>query len=512
MITQYWRNTLPPPLQQLYDSMAARFAERQTSVTCGWVDGMDIRTVFEMVLNDHPEFFYIMPSGNVSTSPMWGYTFCTQLLYPLAEIDGMQQRIAGVIEEVRARADGSDDVAIEQAVCDYIVETCQYERNDMYNQNAAAALLTGKAQCSGFARAVKWMLDVLGVECLMLSGYTGEPHAWNIVKINGAYYHLDVTAMLAINAYKTRPYLYAFVNYSDTSIGADHRWNRGQLPACPGDFVHNGIFPVMLGTVDSPEQLYAHLKEQSYNGSVDMMVLCNFGMDRPDKLPSIGTETIRRVLAEKRQNKRVQIGLAGQWLCFRIFDTMPSSGGPFARSATGTTRPADGTSGSSADATCGRELPTHAPSTSRPAPRTSTISPRIATLGGDGAGTPPSGTARPTAGTSPATGSTTRPAATAGSPSRPAPLTPEQAAAEADRNTRRLAPVSGMAALRAALLALDYATPCTVQVECTIHAPDEGKLLAAVNDIATQVLRTKPVRRHIAVSKAGNVLTIRFMR
>ena len=46
------------------------------------------------------------------------------------------------------------------------------------------------AVCAGYAKAVQYLLNALGIECAY---YSNGEHAWNIVNLEGAYYHLDAT-------------------------------------------------------------------------------------------------------------------------------------------------------------------------------------------------------------------------------------------------------------------------------------------------------------------------------
>lgn len=52
-----------------------------------------------------------------------------------------------------------------------------------------------KAVCAGYARAYQYMLNRLGIECAYVKGpcLDGEWHAWNIIKLEGEYYYVDVT-------------------------------------------------------------------------------------------------------------------------------------------------------------------------------------------------------------------------------------------------------------------------------------------------------------------------------
>jgi hypothetical protein len=47
-----------------------------------------------------------------------------------------------------------------------------------------------KAVCAGYAKAMQYLLNRMGIECLYV---TSDTHAWNIVKLEGDYYHMDVT-------------------------------------------------------------------------------------------------------------------------------------------------------------------------------------------------------------------------------------------------------------------------------------------------------------------------------
>lgn len=62
-------------------------------------------------------------------------------------------------------------------------------------RNIYGALVRKRPVCAGYAFAYQYLLQQVGIEALKVSGdcHGGERHAWNIVKLEGKYYHTDVT-------------------------------------------------------------------------------------------------------------------------------------------------------------------------------------------------------------------------------------------------------------------------------------------------------------------------------
>ncbi len=58
--------------------------------------------------------------------------------------------------------------------------------------NAYGALVLREAVCQGYAEAYHILMSLCGIECYVVSSKSLN-HAWNVVKIDGQYYNLDVT-------------------------------------------------------------------------------------------------------------------------------------------------------------------------------------------------------------------------------------------------------------------------------------------------------------------------------
>lgn len=86
-------------------------------------------------------------------------------------------------------------------VHDWIIENLEYSL-DIQNANTYnlyGALINKSAVCEGYAEAFKYILDELGIPCILVSGTATnsegitENHAWNYVQIDEKWYAVDTT-------------------------------------------------------------------------------------------------------------------------------------------------------------------------------------------------------------------------------------------------------------------------------------------------------------------------------
>ena len=76
---------------------------------------------------------------------------------------------------------------------DYIVNNTIYDQNNNDKSNTAYGynlITTGKAICGGYSDIMSIYLNTLGIQNYKI---TSENHVWNLVNIDGIWYHLDVT-------------------------------------------------------------------------------------------------------------------------------------------------------------------------------------------------------------------------------------------------------------------------------------------------------------------------------
>ncbi len=109
--------------------------------------------------------------------------------------------LAAMREEIANQLEGYSDYEKIKEVHNWLIDNIEYDVNFESDESysISGALIEGKAVCEGYARSFKYIMDELGIPCVLVSG-TGtnsngetESHAWNYVQLDGKWYAIDVT-------------------------------------------------------------------------------------------------------------------------------------------------------------------------------------------------------------------------------------------------------------------------------------------------------------------------------
>ena len=105
---------------------------------------------------------------------------------------------------------------------------CVTDSTDPMDATAWSALCRGQADSEGFAMAYMALCRRAGVECQVVCGqYQKQTHWWNIVRLEGEYYHMDVSLYPTLGEA-------AVLLRSDETMDRDYWWAVEDYPACTG--------------------------------------------------------------------------------------------------------------------------------------------------------------------------------------------------------------------------------------------------------------------------------------
>lgn len=215
---------------------------------------------YDEVLDENPDIFYCY--SNILYS--YGGILKPVYIFPKEDIQTIRDDLNNKIEVITNEIikPGMTDFRKELAIHDYIVKNTKYDENNFVintvppqDHTAYGIIIKGTGVCDGYAKATKLLSDKVGVECSIINGEVRSRdnsawnlHAWNQVKINGEYYHEDVTWDDPVPDGSDNK-CYNYLNVTDKAISANHKWDSVKYPVC--DAIDYNYFYMNNAIIDS---------------------------------------------------------------------------------------------------------------------------------------------------------------------------------------------------------------------------------------------------------------------
>ncbi len=251
MLTEYMRyyyQALPPHKKAIYRELYEGFRNREDRIVihtdpCS-VSPRDVSEIALAVYNDTPSFYYLDVSMFSYAPTPFGYYYSQKYLYSAQEIASYDAYMEQGWRRFEARYlhPSMSEYEKEKMIHDYLVSTITYDDAAVADPSSAreaynilGALIKKKAVCHGIACAFKYLCDCSRIKSFVVTGEAlpregNAGHAWNIVKIDGDSYHVDVT--WDIKKKGDISFCYDYFNLSDSLIRFDHTWQSDLYPVC----------------------------------------------------------------------------------------------------------------------------------------------------------------------------------------------------------------------------------------------------------------------------------------
>lgn len=252
-VLYYGYQNLSKEEQKVYRQIAEGLEQQETEIRITPLSEERLMTVFNMVMIDHPEYFWIEGEFQYTTVEDLNENTKTAIqLMPVytvenEQIESLKQQIEQQADAWIAEIDASFDAYEKiKSVYELLIREVEYDETSLYNQTIQSVFLEKKTVCMGYAKATQYLLNKMGIFSTLVTGNildeANSSHAWNLVRIGENYYYVDTTwGSPGYNAQGDREdaISYSYLCCSDKTIRTTHKANEDiLLPSCTDESYH----------------------------------------------------------------------------------------------------------------------------------------------------------------------------------------------------------------------------------------------------------------------------------
>ncbi|MBQ8797282.1 MAG: hypothetical protein IJZ56_03710 [Oscillospiraceae bacterium] len=227
-------NTQRTALLYAYDQLVkgVENAESSISVYNGFspITVDELKLVMDLYRRDYAHHFWLDNTYGISYTSETVLTITPQYLMTGDALDEAKAEFEAAADKVLAGINETmTEYEKELYIHDTLAEMIIYQESANAH-NAYGALVEGIAVCEGYAEAFQYLLHRAGIWSFQVIGFSKSVgHAWNMVRIDGAFYHVDLTW-----DDQGEDLYHAYFNLTDEAIRADHTIQETTytLPAC----------------------------------------------------------------------------------------------------------------------------------------------------------------------------------------------------------------------------------------------------------------------------------------
>jgi len=220
----------------------------------------DLSLAFLCVFQDHPEIYWCDGYHYRRYERGLGsnvYTFGGRYTYTPEECERYETKIDDYVRScLRGLPSRADQYETVRYIYEYVILHTDYEPGAKDDQNILSVMLYGKSVCQGYAKAVQYLCREAGIPATLVVGRVfgdSEGHAWDLVRIDGAYYYLDATwgdaGFLVRHGEReeTEAINYRYLNVTSEDLAGTHIFeNPVAMPYCVSTeanyYVREGLY------------------------------------------------------------------------------------------------------------------------------------------------------------------------------------------------------------------------------------------------------------------------------
>ena len=233
----YYYQQLSKIEQKAYYAIKEGLMNLAPSFTVPLLDAKTLSDLYFLVRMDYPEIFWSVKFSYRYYQESDHAEMIPEYLFKKQQILEHQKALDSRVKKLARQAEKLSEKEKEQYIHDFICQNVRYDKlKKAYSHEIIGPLGQGVGVCEGIAKSVKMLCDALGIWCIIALCHNNPEkgikyrHMWNVVRIEGKYYHLDATFDNSLG--KEDVIRYDYFHLSDSQIFKDHEPVVYKIPAC----------------------------------------------------------------------------------------------------------------------------------------------------------------------------------------------------------------------------------------------------------------------------------------
>ena len=241
MKQEYYFQQMNREEKQVYRAMYDGFTALSPEFPVLRLERKELSEIFFRLRLDHPAIFYVSSFTYRFFDQADYVHLIPEYLFEKKKIKEHQKALEGRITRLLRPMQELTPEEQEKSIHDFILENVTYDKlQKQYSHEIIGPLQQGIGVCEGIAKSVKILCDALNVWCIIaICGNNPEKgikyrHTWNIIRLDGKYYHLDATFDNSLGRSGSgKPEIrYDYFNLDDKAVFRDHEPLIAPAPAC----------------------------------------------------------------------------------------------------------------------------------------------------------------------------------------------------------------------------------------------------------------------------------------
>ncbi len=217
-------NALSGSLKEAYSEITHALFNFNTSINISRynLSRTDVSKVVGYIFNDRPEIFWLEKEYSLIASEDYVYAITFKNSFTSAKTAEKKALVDSAVSSYVSALSGKGTYEKIKGAHDMLIGATSY-KSGTDAHNICGVFIDKKAVCEGYAKAFQLIMQKLGIPCYLVHGKSGGvDHIWNLVSVDGKYYHIDLTLDDPVIKSGTSITSYTYFLLNDEQIKKNH--------------------------------------------------------------------------------------------------------------------------------------------------------------------------------------------------------------------------------------------------------------------------------------------------